>query len=51
MQKILKAPTLIGIRRTVLKYSFENFTISDKKTAKFAMKLCRSWVRLYYCIN
>ena len=31
MQKILKAPTLIGIRRAVLEYSFENFTILDKK--------------------
>lgn len=31
MQKILKAPTLIGIRRTVLEYGFENFTISSKK--------------------
>lgn len=31
MQKILKAPTLIGIRRAVLEYSFENFTNLDKK--------------------
>lgn len=31
MQKILKAPTLIGIRRAVLEYSFENFTIGGKK--------------------
>ena len=31
MQKILKAPTLIGILRAVLEYSFENFTILDKK--------------------
>lgn len=31
MQKILKAPTLIGIRRTVLEYGFENFTILGKK--------------------
>ena len=31
MQKILKAPTLIGIRRAVLEYSFENFTIYGKK--------------------
>ena len=30
-QKILKTPTLIGIRRTVLEYSFENFTNLDKK--------------------
>lgn len=31
MQKILKAPMLIGIRRAVLEYSFENFTIWGKK--------------------
>ena len=31
MQKILKVPTLIGIRRAVLEYSFENFTILGKK--------------------
>ena len=31
MQKILKAPMLIGIRRAVLEYSFENFTILGKK--------------------
>ena len=31
MQKILKAPTLIGIRKAVLEYSFENFTNLDKK--------------------
>ena len=31
MQKILKAPTLIGICRTVLEYSFKDFTILDKK--------------------
>ena len=30
MQKILKAPTLIGIRRAVLEYSFEIFTNLDK---------------------
>ena len=31
MQKILKASMLIGIRRAVLEYSFENFTILGKK--------------------
>jgi hypothetical protein len=31
LQKILKAPMLIGIRRAVLEYSFENFTILGKK--------------------
>ena len=31
MQKILKSPILIGIRRAVLEYSFENFTNWDKK--------------------
>lgn len=31
MQKILNAPILIGIRRAVLEYSFENFTIQSKK--------------------
>ena len=31
MQKILKVPTLIGIRKAVLEYSFENFTNLDKK--------------------
>lgn len=31
MQKILKATTLIGIRRAALEYNFENLTILDKK--------------------
>ena len=31
MQKILKTPTLIEIRRATLEYSFENFTILGKK--------------------
>ena len=31
MQKTLKAPTLIGIRKAVFEYSFENFTNLDKK--------------------
>ena len=35
MQKILKAPTLIGIRRAVLEYSFKDFTVLDiKKNGK-----------------
>ena len=29
--KDFEPPTLIGIRRAVLEYSFENFTILDKK--------------------
>lgn len=56
MQKILKAPTLIGIRRAVLEYSFENFTILGKKkngkvcneTLPFLDEIVR-WLGMQFC--
>ena len=56
MQKILKAPTLIGIHRAVLEYSFENFTNLDKrKTAKqikSTLPFCVDGaIRANYCLG
>ena len=49
MQKILKAPTLIGIHRAVLEYSFENFTILDKKkNGKVQNRTLPSFVKTQY---
>ena len=38
-KRFLKAPILIGIRRAVLEYSFENFTILGKKKNDKADKI------------
>ena len=52
MQKILKAPTLIGIRRAVLEYSFENFTIlGKKKNGKVQNRTLPSFIEMFYKVK
>ena len=52
MQKILKIPTLIGIRRVVLEYSFENFTNMDKKkNGKVQNRTLPSFIKILYKQN
>ena len=52
MQKILKAPTLIGIRRVVLEYSFENFTnLGKKKNGKVQNRTLPSSIEMSYKVK
>ena len=50
--KILKAPILIGIRRAVLEYSFENFTnLGKKKNGKVQNRTLPSSIEMSYKVK
>ena len=52
MQKILKSPILIGIRKAVLEYSFENFTNLDKKkNGKVQNRTLPSFIEMFYKVK
>ena len=51
-KRFLKAPTLIGIHRAVLEYSFENFTIlGKKKNGKVQNRTLPSSIEMSYKVK